>query len=449
MIASPEVVQVHSSLARCETRVAESTWQYVCGWRARLRIMQVQQVQLPKISRSDAERPLLVALRGFGLSLTVVGAVLLWPALVYYASLVMVGPTVQARIVERYYEVHPRMAAMSAEERISKEISGDIEWIYDMVGTAVLEYEDEAGTTHRFRFRCTRLSHGFYSLLDQLIPPTIFEARFPVGELSLLRRIPAGPPQYQRSPRPWVRSAYDMMLLKVDDPVEFLVRTWIGASGETVALDTSTLPGGRPILHRIGRVDHALRALPILVLGVMLTFAGLRAALFIARAPGRAEGETIRPARWWIIVVLSSPFWSQAFPSALKLFGGAWASNVVEQISNSPLALMGMFDVPIAEPPDDRPYEALRFPSQDSVYAPLWVQLALERPTRCCSDRKSVMAAAQAQVTERLDAMDADTFAAFVEDFEALQYAEHRNLDAIVMHAVEIRRSSLDTGMGD
>lgn len=396
-----------------------------------------------RIEASDLTQLALLPLRGLGLSLTVVGAILLWPALLHFAGLVLAGPSVQADIVERYFDMEPRLAGLPAEERIARDSGVSVDWMYYVTGHAVLEYRDRDGNTQRRLFRGSSHVHDFHGQLERLVPLTMLEARFPPGELDLLRRIPAAPARSGDPPRPWVRSAYDQMLLEVDDPVEFLVRSWTSVRGETVGLDTTTVPGGQPTLHSVGRAGHALMALPMLLLGMMLTLVGLGLALFGIRAPRGGETESLRPARWWIVVVLSSPIWAQTFPSALNFFGATWASEVLELTRDAPHDPLGLFNVPVGEMPEERPYEALRFPSEESVYAPLWDRLALVRPPGCCADRASVLTAATGQVRSRLDAMDAEAFAAFTADVEALHRAGHWNLDGILVAAMEARRLEL------
>jgi hypothetical protein len=389
-------------------------------------------MKTPIIQRGESVAPILATVgedvrRGFGLVLMVVGCFMVWPAVVLGLGFLWPAQRIDATMVERYYLAEARHDSVDADGKTGPSLDR-------FRSTIVLEYADAKGRVHRVAFLDRNPGLDIGGLLDAQVPLDRLEIRFPEGLLSALMRAPPLGTYGGMRHEAWMRSAYDSLHARIQNPAEFVARSWTAPRGATVPILVSPVPLAPPILARSDRFHGVMAAMPVLVLGLGFAIGGMRAALGFegkdrASHPSRRSGNS----RWWLILVLSSPLWAVAAPSTLGYFGVPGARFLVETMQRSPYVLMELFGSPSAgEAAPDLPKERITFPSSASLYAPLWDTLDLQRPERCCRSRQDAIKAASASVRESLLVMSAEQRAAVFDQWRYLQMVNHFGFDPIL-----------------
>jgi len=345
---------------------------------------------------------------------------------------------VEATVEQRWYDMRPNHKPEDAARVLA---SGPVLWGFNAWSTAVLRYEGPGGSVQRTRYENERSEAALTGDLDRRVPVPWIELRFPPGTIETLKALSRDPVVDLDRPCGWCRTRYDELMQQVDDPERVLIQAWTSAAGPGVKL---RFDPARPALALLDddKGPALLGALPALLFGGFFLGLGLFLSLRDPRVetpPGGGPPVPRRKTPWdraWLVVVLTAPFWVQAFPSIVRLYSSE-AAQVVVELSRRPVMALQFFGVVMPEPVEDVPYESVRALAPDSVYLPLWSEFRFERPENCCETAEAVRAAAIAQATAQLARLDVGRRAQVGALLEELERYDRRHLTPIVRPALE------------
>jgi hypothetical protein len=346
---------------------------------------------------------------------------------------------VEATVEQRWYGMKPSYKPEDAAHFLA---SGPVLWAFNATSTAVLRYAAPDGSAQRARYENDRSESAPTGRLDARIPVPWIELRFPPGTLDQLRALPRDPVVDLDRPCGWCRTRYDELVQQVDDPERVLSHAWTDAPGQTVRVRYDPAKPAFALLDD-DKGPVLLGALPALLFGGFFLGLGLLLALSDPTRVRSRRDEATPPARrktaWdriWLVLVLTAPFWMQAFPGIVRLYSSD-AADVVVELSRRPIMALQFFGTVLPEPVEDAPYESVRALGPDSAYLPLWSEFAFERPADCCETAEQVHAAAIAEATTQLLRMDAGKRARIEAMLEELERAQRTHLTPIVRPALE------------
>ena len=375
--------------------------------------------------------------RSVGIMMVFLGAMFGGQAVQLAWHMLRADARVEAEVEQRWYRMQPNHKPEDAARVLA---SGPVLWGFNAWSTAVLRYQAPDGSVQRARYENERSEAAPYGDLDRRIPVPWIELRFPPGTLAALKALSRDPVLDLDRPCGWCRTRYDELIQQVDDPERVLIQAWTSAEGPVkLRFDPD-----RPELALLDddKGPALLGALPALLFGGFVLGLGLLLSLRDPRVevpPGGGPPVPRRKTPWdrvWLVVVLTAPFWVQAFPSIVRLYSRE-AAQVVVELSRRPVMALQFFGVVMPEPVDDAPYESVRALAPGSPYLPLWSEFRFERPDDCCDSAEAVRAAASAQVLAQLARSDVARRARIGALLEDLERYERRHLTPIVRPALE------------